>query len=68
MFATSNGGVTWSQRQKLVAADGAASDMFGRSVAISGNVLAIGSWQDDDKGAQSGKQLPLIFVYFCVFD
>jgi hypothetical protein len=49
-------GTTWSQQAKLVPADGATSDYFGNSVAISsdGNTAIIGAYYDDDKGADSG--------------
>jgi hypothetical protein len=43
-----------NQNAKLVASDGAASDNFGYSVSISGKVGIVGSWQDDDKGSNSG--------------
>ncbi len=36
-------GATWAQQQKLTASDGAASDGFGVSVAISGNTVVIGA-------------------------
>ncbi|MCA9293434.1 MAG: FG-GAP repeat protein [Phycisphaerales bacterium] len=42
------------QLSKLVAADGSAGDHFGRSVAISGSVVAVGAEQDDDNGSDSG--------------
>jgi len=38
----------------LLASDGAESDHFGKSVAISGNTTVIGSWLDDDNGVDSG--------------
>ncbi len=38
---------TWSQQEKLVANDGAASDNFGKSVAISGETVVIGAHFDD---------------------
>ena len=41
VFAQSGG--TWSQQQKLTAADGAANDQFGVSVSVSGNTLLIGA-------------------------
>jgi hypothetical protein len=44
----------WTQRAKLVAEDGAANDLFGRSVAISGDTVAVGAYYDDDKGSASG--------------
>jgi hypothetical protein len=36
-------GTDWVEEQKLVASDGAADDAFGRSVAVSGDVVVIGS-------------------------
>merc|ERR1719162_1616191 len=41
---------------KLTAADGAAGDYFGRSLAISsdGSRVAVGAYGDDDKGSYSG--------------
>ena len=44
----------WTQRAKLVAADGAADDNFGYAVAISGDSIVVGAWRDDDKGSNSG--------------
>src|SRR5262249_57679121 len=40
-----SGGV-WTQRQKLTAADGAAGDAFGISVAISGDTVVVGAHGD----------------------
>jgi hypothetical protein len=45
---------TWSQQAKLTAADGAAIDCFGWSVAVSGGTAVIGAAGDDDNGDQSG--------------
>jgi hypothetical protein len=53
VFRRSNDG-TWTQEQKLLAGDGAATDFFGAAVAISGDRAAIGAYQDDDTGADSG--------------
>jgi len=47
-------GSSWVQEAKLRASDGAASDYFGRSVAIDGNTALIGAYGDDDKGSSSG--------------
>ena len=41
-----SGGV-WSQQQKLEASDAAAGDVFGISVAISGDTVVVGAWLDD---------------------
>jgi CSLREA domain-containing protein len=42
-----NGNV-WTEQQKLAALDGAPVDLFGASVAISGNTIAVGAYEDDD--------------------
>ncbi len=39
---------------KLVASDGAAQDLFGWSVAVSGDAAVVGSRYDDDNGHRSG--------------
>ena len=46
----------YKQTQILFASDGAASDNFGNSIAISGdgNVVLVGAQYDDDKGTDSG--------------
>jgi hypothetical protein len=52
VFARS--GATWSQQAKLVAADGAAGDLFGFGVAVDGDIATIGAPNDDDAGSNSG--------------
>jgi hypothetical protein len=47
-------GTTWSQQAKLTASDGAAGDMFGCSVSISGDYAVVGAYYDGDKGYASG--------------
>ncbi len=44
----------WTQQAKLTAADGAAFDRFGISVAVSGDTAVIGAPLDDDAGDASG--------------
>ena len=44
----------WVEGQKLIASDAAAGDRFGNSVAISGNVIVVGSRRDDDAGTSTG--------------
>ena len=39
---------------KFIAPDGASGDEFGYSVALNGNYALIGSYQDDDRGSNSG--------------
>ena len=48
-----SGGI-WTQQAKLLAADGAADDMFGYSVSVSGDTAVVGAHGDDDKGTASG--------------
>jgi hypothetical protein len=45
---------TGNQVAKLIAADGAAGDFFGFSVAISGNTAIVGAYQKNDVGLNSG--------------
>ncbi|MCZ6734625.1 MAG: FG-GAP repeat protein, partial [Planctomycetota bacterium] len=55
VFVKSPGGwVDMSQTAKLTASDGAASDFFGASVSISGEVAVIGAAQGDGNVADSG--------------
>jgi FG-GAP repeat protein len=41
----------WHQTAKLTASDGAAGDVFGYSVALSGNTALVGACQEDLKGS-----------------
>ena len=45
---------TWVERQKLLASDGQAGDLFGAEVSISGDDAIVGALQDDDNGSASG--------------
>ena len=47
-------GSTWTQQAKLTASDGASSDYFGVSVALSGYCALVGATGDDDLGSSSG--------------
>lgn len=42
-YVFSRSGVTWTQQQKLTAADGAANHQFGDSVGVLGNTAAVGA-------------------------
>jgi hypothetical protein len=53
-YVFTRSGSTWSQQAKLTAADGAAGDLFGIRVALSGDTAVIGAARDDDKGDNSG--------------
>jgi hypothetical protein len=45
------GGTTWSEQAKLTASDGIASDLFGTSVAISGDTVMVGASNAGSVGA-----------------
>jgi len=47
-------GSSWVQEQKLVAADEAADDRVGISVSVSGDVVVVAAYLDDDNGTNSG--------------
>jgi len=47
-------GCTWSQTAKLLPDDGDYGDQFGSSVAIDGDVIVIGTPDDEDQGNWSG--------------
>ena len=46
----SDGGPTYNQVAKITATDIAASDQFGRSVALDGDTIVVGAFGDDDGG------------------
>jgi hypothetical protein len=46
-------GVHWIE-SKIIASDGAAGDLFGTSVSVSGDRILVGSPSDDDNGGDSG--------------
>jgi hypothetical protein len=54
-------GASWTQQQQLIASDGAAFDNFGISVAISGDTIIVGAFQDD-VGGNTDQGSAYIFV------
>jgi hypothetical protein len=54
-------GTTWTQQAKLTAADGAAWDGFGNSVAVSGDTAVVGACVDD-VGANAYQGSAYVFV------
>lgn len=48
------GGAALPQLDKITAADGDGDDNFGYSLAVVGNTMVIGAWQDDDLRLNSG--------------
>jgi uncharacterized repeat protein (TIGR01451 family) len=53
-YVFTRSGSTWSQQGKLTAADGAANDYFGYSVAVENDTALISASSDDDSGLDSG--------------
>ena len=55
----------WQQMAKLIAYDGAESDRFGNAVSISGDIAAIGAYQDDneDAGIPWGEDTGAVYVF-----
>ena len=47
-------GTSWIEEAKLTASDGAAGDLFGASVSLSGDHALIGAIFDDDNGLDAG--------------
>jgi len=47
-------GSQWIERQKLVALDASSGDWFGRSVAIDGNTIVVGSYYGDNNEPNTG--------------
>jgi hypothetical protein len=60
-------GTTWTAQQTLTASDGAASDLFGESVSLDGDTLAVGV-PFDDVGANSAQGSVRIFANYRVFN
>ena len=54
-------GASWSQQRKLTAQDAGATDVFGFSVAISGNTAVVGAFGDDGGGG-AGSGSAYVFV------
>ncbi len=48
-------GSSWSRQGKILAADGAAGDRFGKSVSIYTSSALIGAIWDDDKATDAGE-------------
>lgn len=53
-YVFTRSGTTWTQQQKLLAADGVTDAQFGISVSLSGDTALIGANRDDDNGNRSG--------------
>ena len=60
-YVFTRSGTNWNQQQKLVAADGAASDQFGRSVALDGDTALVGAHRANI-GANSDQGAAYVFT------
>jgi len=55
IFERNAGGANaWGQVKKLVASDPQKDDFFGKSVSVAGNVVVVGSFQEDSGGSDAG--------------
>ena len=55
VYQRNEGGAdNWGEVAKITAGDAAFDDGFGRSVAISGDTVIVGAFDDDDNGTDSG--------------
>jgi hypothetical protein len=61
VFVRSGSPPVWTQQARLTASDGAASDWFGTSVALSGDTAVVGAYQDD-VGANADQGSAYVFV------
>jgi hypothetical protein len=60
-YVFTRSGTTWRLQQKLTASDGAASDQFGSSVALSGDTALVGAYYDD-VGANANQGSAYVFT------
>jgi hypothetical protein len=49
-YVFTRSGGTWTEQARLIAADGAEGDLFGRSVAVSGDTIVVGAQYDEIGG------------------
>ena len=61
VFVKAQTGSSWTQQAKLTASDGAASDVFGTSVAINGSNVIVGAYLDN-VGANQDQGSAYVFV------
>jgi hypothetical protein len=59
-YRNQGGTDNWGEVLKLTASDAAAGDLFGFSVALSGDYAVVGAYSEDDGGADSGAA----YVYY----
>src|SRR5690606_10211951 len=52
-YVVTRSGATWTEQEKLTAADGAAGDQFGSSVALDGETALVGAYSAEVDGNNS---------------
>jgi hypothetical protein len=62
VYVYGSAGNVWSRQSKILAADGAASDQFGKAVSVFGAVSMIGAALDDDKANNAGNTELVYFL------
>ncbi|MES2777569.1 MAG: hypothetical protein V4722_25545 [Bacteroidota bacterium] len=60
IFHRENG--SWVQQAKIRASDGAAGDLFGFSVSISGDYVVVGAYQKDGTGTDTSRGAAYVFL------
>ena len=63
VFVTNDNGANWIETFELQASDVLASDQFGWSVAVHGDMAAIGARLQDTNGGNAGKLSGLVDTY-----
>ncbi len=61
-YIFTRGGTSWTQQQQLTANDAAAGDLFGSSVAVSGDTVVVGASGDDVNAAGDDRGSAYVFV------
>jgi hypothetical protein len=56
-------GTTWTQKAKLTASDGQASDYFGWGVSVYGDTVVVGAYREDSGGTDAGAAYVFEGVY-----
>ncbi len=54
VYVFTKSGTNWIQKAKLTASDGAAGDVFGISIALSGDTIIVGADLNDEKALNAG--------------
>ena len=65
-FGSSAAWAQCNESATLLAAGAAANDQFGQSVAMSGDVVVVGNYLDDDRGTNSGSAMVVIASFIGV--